>query len=288
MKLKKWVFGFVLVGLLAYGLFQQKQDAGQGAHIVEDSEVVTTSSNDVYEITITKDQVYQGDLVLVNANNPIQSERTDSEIIHLLDNQQLVKGFVVLDRTIRLPKDVLEKFTTMVEAAAQDGVNNFIISSGYRDYDEQKRLYKENGKDYALPAGYSEHNLGLSLDIGSTLMSMSEAPEGAWLQKNAPKHGFILRYPKHKTDITGIQYEPWHFRYVGLPHSQIMQDKDWTLEEYLDHLKEKKSIQASVNGTKYKIMYESVSSKKSIEIPKNHHYELSGNNMDGVIVTVQL
>ena len=79
------------------------------------------------------------------------------------------------------------------------------------------------GSDYALPAGYSEHNLGLSLDIGSTQKKMEKAPEGKWIEENVWKHGFVLRYPKNKSNITGIQYEPWHIRYVGLPHSAIMQ-----------------------------------------------------------------
>ncbi len=104
------------------------------------------------------------------------------------------------------------------------------------------------GADYALPAGYSEHNSGLSLDIGSGLTQMDRAPEGKWIEKNAWKYGFILRYPSDKTDVTGIQYEPWHIRYAGLPHSTIMQKMNLALEEYLDYLKEEESISASIEG----------------------------------------
>ena len=102
------------------------------------------------------------------------------------------------------------------------------MSSGYRDFKEQSKLYKEMGSDYALPAGYSEHNLGLSLDVGSTQKKMEKAPEGKWVAENVWKHGFVLRYPKNKSHITGIQYEPWHIRYVGLPHSAIMQKENYT------------------------------------------------------------
>lgn len=58
---------------------------------------------------------------------------------------------------------------------------------------------------------------------------MDRAPEGKWIEKNAWKYGFILRYPSDKTDVTGIQYEPWHIRYVGLPHSTIMQKNEFSL-----------------------------------------------------------
>jgi D-alanyl-D-alanine carboxypeptidase len=114
---------------------------------------------------------------------------------------------------------------------------------------------------------------------------MSKAPEGKWLQKNAWKYGFILRYPKDKTEITGIKYEPWHFRYVGLPHSAIINEKGIVLEQYLDLLKENREISTVVDGTTYTVNYYPVSGYTSIKIPKEGQYKTSGNNMDGVIVT---
>ncbi|MEB2590012.1 D-alanyl-D-alanine carboxypeptidase family protein, partial [Bacillus cereus] len=86
---------------------------------------------------------------------------------------------------------------------------------------------------------------------------------------------------------TGIQYEPWHIRYVGLPHSAIMQKKNFTLEEYLEFLKEEKGISTEVEGKKYTVSYYKVSENMKVNIPTNKQYEISGNNMDGVIVTVQ-
>ena len=132
------------------------------------------------------------------------------------------------------------------------------MSSGYRDFKEQSKLYKEMGSDYALPAGYSEHNLGLSLDVGSTQKKMEKAPEGKWVAENVWKHGFVLRYPKNKSHITGIQYEPWHIRYVGLPHSAIMQKENYT-RGILRLLKEKKEITTDVEGKKYTVSYYKVS-----------------------------
>jgi D-alanyl-D-alanine carboxypeptidase len=185
-----------------------------------------------------------------------------------------------------LSEDIARRFLEMITAAEKEGVRNFTINSGFRDFDEQTVLYQEMGSAYALPAGYSEHNLGLALDVGSTRMKMVDAPEGKWIEENAWKYGFILRYPKDKTAITGIQYEPWHIRYVGLPHSVIMKERNFALEEYLEFLKEQKSITTTIHGEKYVISYYPVTIDTTIQMPSNLHWEISGNNMDGVIVTV--
>ena len=91
------------------------------------------------------------------------------------------------------------------------------------------------------------------MDIGSTQQSIDRSPEGKWLKEHAWAHGFILRYPQDKTEITGIQYEPWHFRYVGQPHSMIMKELNLTLEEYLDYLKDQSSYRTTVEGRNTKL-----------------------------------
>lgn len=91
---------------------------------------------------------------------------------------------------------------------------------------------------------------------------------------------------KNKTNITGIQYEPWHIRYVGLPHSAIMHKKKLTLEEYLDFLKENKEISINAEGKDYMVSYYEISKSRTIDVPVNKYYDISGNNVDGVIVTV--
>jgi D-alanyl-D-alanine carboxypeptidase len=93
----------------------------------------------------------------------------------------------------------------------------------------------------ALP-GTSEHQTGLALDIVSsnnqTLEKEQEdTPEQQWLINNSYKYGFILRYPSEKSNITGISYEPWHYRYVGRETAKIIHDSGICLEEYLDSLK---------------------------------------------------
>ncbi|HHP1115470.1 M15 family metallopeptidase [Bacillus thuringiensis] len=285
--MKKWVFiSFfiactVCVGVYISPLFQKEIDV----KIVGKDELVKAANTERKEIT--KEQIYKGDLLLVNRDYPVKKDSIRSDIINVNHNSELVRGYVIFDRNLRLSKDVVKKFLNVVDAAGKESVNHFLISSGYRDFQEQKQLYEKMGSDYALPAGYSEHNLGLSLDIGSTQKKMEKAPEGKWIEENVWKHGFVLRYPKNKSNITGIQYEPWHIRYVGLPHSAIMQKKNFTLEEYLEFLKEEKEISTEVEGKKYTVSYYKVSENMKVNVPANKQYEISGNNMDGVIVTVQ-
>ncbi|PFO69712.1 D-Ala-D-Ala carboxypeptidase VanY [Bacillus cereus] len=285
--MKKWVFiSFfiactICVGVYISPLFQKEIDVK-----IADKDNTVRAAN-TKNIEITKEEIYKGDLLLVNKDYPVKKDSIRSDIINVNHDSELVRGYVIFDRNLRLSKGVVESFLNVVDAAGKDGVQHFLMSSGYRDFQEQSKLYKEMGSDYALPAGYSEHNLGLSLDVGSTQKKMERAPEGKWIEENVWKHGFVLRYPKNKSHITGIQYEPWHIRYVGLPHSAIMQKEKITLEEYLDFLKEKKEISTNVEGKKYTVSYYKVSGNRKVNVPANKQYEISGNNMDGVIVTVQ-
>lgn len=296
MKLKKGLIMlviFLLVGcesiLTETPNVNDRVDSRDGQETKTDSGTQSNQTSATQTIRVTDEQVTRGNLVLVNKEQPLDPEAVPKDIVTLFENQDLMHGYVVLDNTIRLSRSVAEKFGDMIEAAGEDGVNRFMISSGYRDEDEQEQLYREKGSDYALPPGYSEHNLGLSMDIGSTQQSIDRSPEGKWLKEHAWAHGFILRYPQDKTEITGIQYEPWHFRYVGQPHSMIMKELNLTLEEYLDYLKDQSSYRTTVEGKEYEIKYVPVTSKDmEIEIPAGSEYEISGNNIDGIIVTVLL
>ncbi|MCG7319266.1 VanY-A/VanY-F/VanY-M family D-Ala-D-Ala carboxypeptidase [Brevibacillus laterosporus] len=293
--MKKW--GFLLLFLLCLGFafinkalfFQdkveiQKYDQNHKDNIDNIENIGTPLS--IQKKEIAKEQIYQGNLLLINSKYPIRQESVKSDIVNLSKHNELINGYGLLNTNIYLSKGIAQKFSEMINDAVKEGVSHFFINSGYRDFDEQSVLYQEMGADYALPAGYSEHNLGLSLDVGSSLTKMDRAPEGKWLKENAWKYGFILRYPKDKTDVTGIQYEPWHIRYVGFPHSAIMKEKNFALEEYMDFLKEQKSITTTIDHQVYKIFYYPISQNTTIPVPANVQYEISGNNMDGVIVTV--
>ncbi|MEH7237629.1 VanY-A/VanY-F/VanY-M family D-Ala-D-Ala carboxypeptidase [Bacillus sp. JJ1562] len=286
--MKKWGFLFVL--LMSLGLIfiniESYFEPKVAIHLHKDIKVGGRGTSEkIQTIEITEDHIYQGNLLLVNKVYPVHQMSITSDVINLFTQNELIDGYELLNSDIDLSTDLVGKFSKMVAAAEKEGVSNFIITSGFRNFAEQSALYQEKGSAYALPAGYSEHNLGLSLDIGSTQNKMAVAPEGKWIEKNAWKYGFVLRYPEDKVDITGIQFEPWHIRYVGLPHSAIMKERNFVLEEYLAFLKDEKHITVRMNNKKYTITYYPIPEIKTIDLPKDRYFEISGNNMDGVIVT---
>lgn len=285
--MKKWRILLVVFLCLTFTFINIESLSESKVKIVEHNEATNggTAGNSRQEV-ITTEQIYQGKLLLVNQEFPVRQESIAMDVIHLTTENEFADGYGLLDNEIYLSEDITRKFSEMVASAKKDGIQNFVITSGFRDFDAQNGLYETIGSDFALPAGHSEHNLGLALDVGSTQTKMADAKEGAWIEKNAWKHGFILRYPEDKSDITGIQYEPWHIRYVGFPHSAIMQENNFVLEEYLAYLEEIQSITVRIQNEKYTVSYYPITEDTTIDLPENGHYEVSGNNMDGVIVTV--
>jgi len=113
------------------------------------------------------------------------------------------------------------------------------LNAGYA----QRTAEAEAGKWVAVP-GTSEHNLGLVVDIvnqgytGALEQYFEDSPTFTWLYENCADYGFILRYPKTKEAVTGIVYEPWHYRYVGEEVAHYIMDNDLTLEEYWEKVKQ--------------------------------------------------
>lgn len=120
---------------------------------------------------------------------------------------------------------------------------HIVLVSAFRDYSYQKDLYeyyvKSKGLEYAdkcsARPGHSEHQTGLALDVMGSNMDYNlflHSVEFDWMQKNAHKYGFILRYPLGKEHITGFKYEPWHYRYVGTELATMLYEQNLTLDEY--------------------------------------------------------
>ena len=119
--------------------------------------------------------------------------------------------------------------------------------SGFRSIDLQTRLYNNyvsrdgvaEADTYSARPGYSEHQTGLAMDLGTTsnqnIGDFEKSKEFKWTKENAHKYGFILRYPKGKEYITGYIYEPWHYRYVGLEAANYIYEHNITYEEYYEY-----------------------------------------------------
>ncbi len=135
-----------------------------------------------------------------------------------------------------------EPLEELINEAKKEGI--FLIgNSAYRSYKSQKTVYnnrvrsqgKEKADAYVAKPGFSEHQTGLCIDITNKDRYFVEGtPEAEWLKENCSKFGFIIRYPKDKKDVTGIEYEPWHIRYVGKDAAKYIYDNGITLEEYLE------------------------------------------------------
>ncbi len=174
------------------------------------------------------------------------------------DGITYIDGYLIVNKTYSLPSSYGTRLTSttknafnkMQAAAKLDGINIY-IASGFRSYQTQNRLYnnyvardgKAKADTYSARPGHSEHQSGLAFDICSHDLDGQNAcinsnfdntDQAKWLAQNAYKYGFILRYPKGKTNETGYKYESWHFRYVGTDLStKLYNNGDWlTMENY--------------------------------------------------------
>lgn len=178
-------------------------------------------------------------LVLINKQNSIPDDYTFT-LGTIMDN-------------MRCDERIVDDLLDMLQAASEDGVG-LMICSPYRDMERQEYLfnrkinrYMNKGMSYmeayrlsseaVTVPGASEHQIGLALDIvcGSytTLdAGFGDTDAGKWLAEHSCEYGFILRYPLGKEYITGIEYEPWHFRYVGVEAATVITEEGITLEEF--------------------------------------------------------
>lgn len=158
-----------------------------------------------------------------------------------------VDGIMIVNKTYSLPntynpgneKVALDAFEKLKAAAEKDNISLW-IASGFRSYQEQVDLYNQyvqrDGKKaadiYSARPGYSEHQTGLTFDVNNASEEFNDTAEAKWLEENAYKYGFIIRYPKGKQDITGYSYESWHIRYLGTDKAKLIHDSGKCIEEY--------------------------------------------------------
>ena len=202
-------------------------------------------------------------LILVNKQNPLGADYVPENLVDI-DTSYTNGG-----KQIKLEKTALDALISMLDKMKEDGITNVTVTSAYRDYEYQKKLFdgycarekeahptwsedeiKTEVLTYSAAPGTSEHQSGLCVDLFTTEMEGlynygSETPNNPydkgfaetkafeWLCENAHKYGFILRFPENKTDVTGYSYESWHYRYVGVQVAKEIHSKGITLEEYL-------------------------------------------------------
>lgn len=246
----------------------------------------------VKEIAVNRDDVYLGYLVLVNKAYPLKTEEIKEESLSRIQPEVYLEN-----RAASMLMQLL------AELKAKERIT---AVSGYRSFKEQESLYRdslrENGQEFtkkyvALP-GASEHQTGLAIDLGKTQKNIDflcpEFPAEGICQEfrqRAALFGFIQRYEKEKGNITRIGHEPWHFRYVGYPHSMIIREDRLSLEEYEEklesHVYGKYPLIYQKAGQRFEISYLKVTEgdAQKIKLEEDTICQISGNNKEGIIIT---
>lgn len=182
--------------------------------------------------------------ILVNKDNLLPSDYYPKDLVITDQNENNFHNYQDPRLKPMVRSDIYPYIKKMIEDAKKEGIE-FIVDSGYRSYYYQQKvlekLIEEVGdvayQKVALP-GASEHQTGLAFDIAYYRDGIfdddvkGEDKEAIWLSNNSYKYGFILRYPKGKEEVTGFQYEPWHFRFVGIELAKKLFNEDITLDEY--------------------------------------------------------
>lgn len=188
---------------------------------------------------LSADELNAGDgwmLLLVNSSNAIPDGYAPTELTELSNGQSV-------------DKRIYPSLQSMFDDARAQGVYP-VVSSGYRtakqqqsEMDDKIQEYIDDGKSedeartlaatYVAQVGYSEHEAGLAIDIVAKANKSDDDTVWAWMKEHCAEYGFILRYPEGKEGVTGMSYEPWHFRYVGVEAAQKIMGAGITLEEYL-------------------------------------------------------
>lgn len=142
------------------------------------------------------------------------------------------------ERKVEINECAKQSFDELSKALTEETGETLFISSAYRDFEKQKEIKAEEGKTAQNP-GCSEHQTGLALDVfvkNFAGESFIKSPSGRFVNENCGDYGFIIRYPFFGEKKTDISFEPWHLRYVGFPHSKIINKSKITFEEYIEFL----------------------------------------------------
>lgn len=186
-------------------------------------------------------------LLLVNGNNPLPEDYDYEGNLTTIDKKYLCGNLNQMD------EDAYIFAKAMLEAAHKDNVELYIWSP-YRSYSQQSALFENQVKRHlngsatreqaeikastvvARP-GTSEHHTGLAVDFNSVETTFENTEAFSWLKEHGEEYGFIMRYAGDKQDLTGVIYEPWHWRFVGIKHAKEINRLGMCLEEYIEYLK---------------------------------------------------
>lgn len=255
-----------------------------------------------YKVEKMKGELGLGELILINKDNSYKFHDISSVLVQMAANMD-GSTYKLSYNTHQIHQSVMTKLNEMMSDFYKFYSNRDVtVVTAHLTYDEQKKMYIEPADDTCLTSeteiapGYSEHHSGYAIDFklvsdGGKISTYDGTGIYSWLNDNCYKYGFVIRYPEGKESVTGFSANPAHFRFVGIPHSYIMHENGFTLEEYLKDMKKYtfgyEHREYSLYGYDYEIYYVPVDGETTIvPVPQDRAYSLSGNNYDGFIVTI--
>lgn len=234
-----------------------------GIHKLDESKITTNNTTNYIKVednnknntSVTNNKISPKDENKELENNEhIQFEISEWNLKLVNYENSLPSDFVpplsLIDNTRKFDTRAIRELKGMISDMKRDGISDIWVQSSYRSIEQQQKIYDEkinqyirNGKtnkeaeELTLKVinkpGTSEHNLGLAVDFNYVNLEFENTKAFKWLKENAESYGFILRYKKEKEEITKVNYEPWHWRYVGEKHAKRMNELDLCLEEYI-------------------------------------------------------
>lgn len=238
--------------------------------------------------------VNTGNLVLVNGEHEYKFTEGDADLVVLFDNHDDAH-YHVSDLVTKLYSEPLDQLNALMDAfyAAENNSDIYVID-GFRTLEEQNDKYNNGNSQFQ--GGYSDYHTGRSFDMAIFPKDSSSgyySPTGvySWVDEHAAEYGFVVRFPEGKESYTGERARDYTYRYVGAPHAMYMKQNNLCLEEYITKIKEHtndKPVEVTVGNKLYQIYYApmNASGDTEVPVPSNKTYWVSGNNVDGFIVTV--
>lgn len=266
-----------------------------------DSEKPSDGSSIYVSEMTDNEKINSGSLIIVNDKTEYKGNEDDLVSVYDVREEAGANFYSVLDRDVKIRKDAAQALNSMLKAFNKEtGHKDIQVDSGYRSVKSQQEIYDSTeNKDSVAKPGFSDYHTGYSVDLNvvdddGNGLDFDGTGDFEWFAKNCYKYGYVVRFPEGKEDKTGLDYRPWHFRYVGVPHAYYMEENDLCLEEYVEKLKTFVYNESHLNfenydGTKYEIYYypqDDTASGTVLAVPSDSEYIISGNNTDGFIVTV--
>lgn len=173
-------------------------------------------------------------LMLVNASHPLPCDWVPADLVDLWSQQP--RHFLLPMRREYLVRPAFEAANALFAEAEVAGFTDLEVRSCYRDAARQAALFaSDNASGMVARPGHSEHQTGLAMDVGTwhgPFLDERNKDRRDWIAEHCWEHGFIVRYPAGREEVTGVPFEPWHLRFVGREAALEMRQRDWVLEEW--------------------------------------------------------